>query len=253
MPKPSSLPTWATDTNYPAGAEPEAGTATKVAPTSGQATRGWRPAAKPPAQEMNYWQNLVYQWIAYLDTGSLTGDVEIAGGLYVQNDVEIDGQLDVAGPIASDGNMSADDFKYTTAQEIVIGGGDFRSVGGSPHTAYNENGGQTGWTLSNGGDTLWAAIPVRAGDQITSYNCYFNKASTDATSSRIWGKLMSTPGTNAAQSAGDSDTATGYTSTTETGLTITALTGYQYYLVVSTAYVTGGDVFLGAKVLVKRP
>lgn len=73
MPKPD-LPEWAVDTNYPAGAEPEAGTPTKVAPTSSQADIGWRPGAKPPAQEMNHWQNLVHQNFEYLY--SILGDAE---------------------------------------------------------------------------------------------------------------------------------------------------------------------------------
>lgn len=68
MTKPTQVPNWATDTNYPADAAPEESSPTKVAPTLGQATIGWRPKARPPAREMNWWKNLVGRWTAWLDS-----------------------------------------------------------------------------------------------------------------------------------------------------------------------------------------
>lgn len=65
MARPTSLPEWATDTNYTNG--PSAGTPTKVAVPSAAAAEGWRPSQKPPAQYQNHWQNLVGQWIAHGD------------------------------------------------------------------------------------------------------------------------------------------------------------------------------------------
>lgn len=67
MPRPATpAPEWASDANYPAGPEPEAGFPTKVAPTSGQADVGWRPDQIPPAEEENWWKNNVWLWLAYL-------------------------------------------------------------------------------------------------------------------------------------------------------------------------------------------
>ena len=51
-PKPTSLPTWATDTNYPASAEPYAETPTKVEATAGRKAIGNEPNKKPPAPHL---------------------------------------------------------------------------------------------------------------------------------------------------------------------------------------------------------
>lgn len=67
MLRPATLPLYATDANYPAGPEPEAGTPTKVAPTSGELAVGYRPGAKPTAQKFNWWRNLVGEWVDHLD------------------------------------------------------------------------------------------------------------------------------------------------------------------------------------------
>lgn len=61
-------PEWATDANFPAGPEPEAGSPTKAAYTTGQATIGYRPDQIPTAQEQNRWMNLVYRWVLWFIT-----------------------------------------------------------------------------------------------------------------------------------------------------------------------------------------
>lgn len=68
MAKPTTLIDWAIDTNYPAGVEPEAGTPTKVAPTTGQGTIGHRPDQIPTAQEDNYQRAVVGQWIRWSES-----------------------------------------------------------------------------------------------------------------------------------------------------------------------------------------
>lgn len=65
MARPTSKPTWATDTNYTNG--PSAGTPTKVTVPGAAAAEGWRPSQKPPAQYQNDWQNRVGAWVNYLD------------------------------------------------------------------------------------------------------------------------------------------------------------------------------------------
>lgn len=96
MPKPVIIPTWASDANYPAGAEPEAGTPTKVAPTTGQGTIGWRPDQIPTAQEQNWWMDLVADWLAYLDGANIDGDLTVTGNLLVTNNGVFDGSVYVA-------------------------------------------------------------------------------------------------------------------------------------------------------------
>lgn len=90
--KPTDLPVWATDTNYPAGAEAWSATPIKVEPLSGDQAAGWTPRQKPPAQTLNWWQNLVYLWTAFLDTqwdtdGNLTLDTD--AGIILSGDGEI--------------------------------------------------------------------------------------------------------------------------------------------------------------------
>lgn len=97
MAKPASLPEWATLTDYPAGAEPEAETPTIVEPTSGQKASGWRPGQTTTAQQWNWWRNLVYLWTAYLDAGALEGDHTIDGDLDVTGDVSATGNLEIDG------------------------------------------------------------------------------------------------------------------------------------------------------------
>ena len=47
-------PQWATNANFPAGAQPWSATPTRVAPSGGVAAAGFAPAEQPPAQFMNY-------------------------------------------------------------------------------------------------------------------------------------------------------------------------------------------------------
>lgn len=113
MPKPTDLPVWATDANYPAGADPWAETATKVEPLAGEQAAGHAPDQKPPAQYMNWWMHLVYLWIAYVDAGEWDGDLHVTGDLTVDGTVFTDtidppgGTLDVLGHLVAGGNIEA--------------------------------------------------------------------------------------------------------------------------------------------------
>lgn len=64
--KPTTLPRWAET----AGGTPDANIAT---PSSGQLDTGWTVGQKPvPSNFQNWFQNLVYKWIAYLSDGLFT-------------------------------------------------------------------------------------------------------------------------------------------------------------------------------------
>lgn len=66
--RPTRIPTWATDANYPAGSNPWNATPIKVEPSSGIKAAGHTPDTRPPPQWMNDWQNLVGDgWIDYFD------------------------------------------------------------------------------------------------------------------------------------------------------------------------------------------
>jgi hypothetical protein len=83
MAKPSDSPTWATDADYPAGPNGWNETDTKVEPSGGKQAEGFEPSERPPAQYLNWWMNLVYLWIAWLDsiTGTRTRIIAPSAGM----------------------------------------------------------------------------------------------------------------------------------------------------------------------------
>ena len=110
MAKPTDLPVHATDANYPMDAAPEEGTPTKVEPLSGKQALGHRPAEKPPAQSENWWKNLVYLWLVWLNgivAGTVNRIVQIGadGELYASEDMTID-DLTVTGDAQINGNIN---------------------------------------------------------------------------------------------------------------------------------------------------
>lgn len=106
MAKPATVPTWATGTNYAGG--PDIGTPTKVAPSGGRIADGWRRDDVPPAQEQNYFQNGVGQWITWLNGLALT-------------DVSIGVQLSISGTSHILGSFAL--LVDSTASLIVSSGG----------------------------------------------------------------------------------------------------------------------------------
>lgn len=79
MAKPVTLPSWATDTNFSSGAE--SGSSVKLEPSAGVKAQGWIPGNSLPARWLNWWANLVYSWIAYVD--GLSTDAQFLGTLWV--------------------------------------------------------------------------------------------------------------------------------------------------------------------------
>lgn len=73
MAKPSIVPTWATDPG-----------AQIIEPSGARRSLGWVPGDRPPAQEFNWWQNAVGQWVDWLDQRFVT----IGGGAGVGLDVD---------------------------------------------------------------------------------------------------------------------------------------------------------------------
>lgn len=68
MPKPTSVPTWATNVNYPASSQPWASTATKVQPPSSVQMIGHEPENPVVAQYENWILNLWGQWASFVDS-----------------------------------------------------------------------------------------------------------------------------------------------------------------------------------------
>ena len=118
VPKPASMPAWATDDNYPADAEPEAGSPTKVAYTLGQATIGWRPKGRPPAQELNTWMNLVYQWILW-SIEDVTHVHQAAGWTVNPTTADIGGLTQIIGLSAGVGWTAMKDLDYLRPGDTI--------------------------------------------------------------------------------------------------------------------------------------
>lgn len=63
--RPTQTPTWATDANYPAGADAWSGTPTRVEPAAAQKGTGHVPGERPPAQFFNWLSGLYSDWVSY--------------------------------------------------------------------------------------------------------------------------------------------------------------------------------------------
>jgi hypothetical protein len=107
MPKPIKLPTWAT------------GSTSILEPSDGKKAQGWVPGEQPPASIFNYWQNLVHEWITWLDANGL-----VDGGSL--GDLQVNGTLGTTGntTIGTDGdgaNLQVNGTLGTTGLATVAG------------------------------------------------------------------------------------------------------------------------------------
>lgn len=260
--KPTDTGPWATDTNYPAGAEPEQNTPTKVLPDE-EDTVGWRPGQKPPAQKLNRWQNLIYQWMEYLDDGDLTGGVSVTGGLdtddlAVADDATIGDRLEVIGDIIGNAgapvNLSASArgprFYHTTALVQTIP----PALSRDPNNTHTFNGSGNGWILAMSANRIVYPISLPVGARITGWALYLNKASngTHTHSGRL--ARCHEDGTEQLRLTGDSNNqnSPGATSLNESG-SEDIVGQYHYYLILTPAAGTAGDTASHAEVYWTMP
>lgn len=78
MAKPTNLAVWGGDTNFSSG--PESGSPVKVEPSAGAKAQGWVPGQPFRGPRLNWWQNTVASWIAYLD--NLPAESAFLGAAY---------------------------------------------------------------------------------------------------------------------------------------------------------------------------
>jgi hypothetical protein len=83
--KPTSLPRWAD-----VGGD-------IVEPTSGKKNVGWVSDEEPPAQYMNWLQNLNYLWTQYLSDGVFDGDHQFLDNVDIDGNLNVDGNLTIGG------------------------------------------------------------------------------------------------------------------------------------------------------------
>lgn len=119
MTRPSSVPLWATDTNYTGG--PAVGTPTKTAPSVGLKAQGWDPADEPGAQNFNYQLNLLGQWADWLNSIALvkSGEQKLTGsGTYTPTPGTLAVKVKGVGGGAGGGGVSANSANF-----MASGGG----------------------------------------------------------------------------------------------------------------------------------
>jgi len=66
MSKPAEVLKWATDVNFPAGADAWSSQPNKVEPSAAKVATGRIPEEPPPAEETNWWRSMVAAFIAHL-------------------------------------------------------------------------------------------------------------------------------------------------------------------------------------------
>lgn len=74
MPKPTTIPTWATDATFTDPGETWDGASNKTDPGAGKRTQGYVPTEMPGPEQFNFDQNLVGDWLAWLDTNFDSND-----------------------------------------------------------------------------------------------------------------------------------------------------------------------------------
>lgn len=161
MPQPAVLPEW--DTNQ-----------TNVTPTvAAHKTDGWADDEIPPADEENYWKNLVYQWIAYFSGHLLDGDWEFAGN------VDINGNLNVDGTSQFDGDANfASDIAHTFLKSLESGA----QLNLATNMTWNRT---TNGMFNNTGAGAFTFVgdflPLRPGDRIAQVRCLLAVADNPTT------------------------------------------------------------------------
>src|SRR5687768_16229982 len=65
MPRPSTVPSWATDATSPAGGDPWSGEPTRIEPDAGEKAAGFTPETEPPAEWFNWAIGFGFDWITH--------------------------------------------------------------------------------------------------------------------------------------------------------------------------------------------
>ncbi len=276
MPLPTDLAEWATDANYPAGVQPEAGDPNKVAPSSSHKATGWRPDEKPPAEELNHWQNAVHKWIDFLDglfdgtefittltveelsvstTATIVGSATLTSSV---GEVHVDCDLQVDGELAVDGDTTLDDVTVDTL-EIVTGLSHTysRSRAISPRPTNTVSGEGTTWTVANSRQLISVTtaqafrveLPCEVGDRLKTILIPITKTNTNTTSYQLF--TISQGGVATQTDAVVNDTSSGTHLITYTSALPKLNPGESYVMGLNSS--TGTDTFHSLVVSWDRP
>lgn len=174
-------------------------------------------------------------------------------------------QLDNTGAITASQTLAiaptAPDYKLNASVNgFQLSGGEAIDPNGTHTRLLGAVGAQVGWTLASSTNKIFWALPVKAGDRITSYNVYVNKGSSGANTitARLYRTKSASGGGAGAETAigsGNSSSANapGFIVLNETGLTETVAAGNEYYMVFTPAAAGAGDVLYSCEIAMDRP
>jgi hypothetical protein len=173
MARPGSQPVWATNANYVGG--PAVGTPSCVAPSTSAQQEGWEPGVEPGAQNQNWYQNLVYQWIAWLAAGVLDGTWQFTGSV----------TFDVGLTIAANQNITLSGtglYKRGARERKFMS---FGVLGGSAiYTGATSAAPAIKFSANN--DWAYCPIVVEQGETITEVGMVVNEDATQTVSVELY-------------------------------------------------------------------
>jgi hypothetical protein len=102
MPKPNTVPTWATDATFSSGAK--VGEPTKVDP-SGAEVQGHVPGGFFNAGWVNWFKNLVGEWLTWLNEGSTDPTPETIVERNATGGTRFDGEIELGTPVSPGGEL----------------------------------------------------------------------------------------------------------------------------------------------------
>ncbi len=177
MAKPFNNFEWATNPTYVTG--PDAGTATKVAPSAGEVEDGFVRDTAAVAQHMNWALGQIQEWTDYLagieyDSGFLGTAFHFTDSIIIDGDLDVGGALDVTGAI--EGASYVQSPKQVTKMIPISS---FRCVEGSSNVFESEYIGIYAYGGTGGYAQAYLDLPI--GCSLNRVRCGVRSSSLGAT------------------------------------------------------------------------
>lgn len=186
MSRPTVLPEWATDTDYPSGTDDWSSQPTKVEPSSGEKGTGFIPQDEMAADKLNFILGNHADWIVYLEsiTGRFgdgsDGDVVLDGvntfswaslvsDVYTLSRDVFFNDVDISSGVTVHTNGFRFLAKGTVSGEFIIENDGHDGTGtGSASGGDSGDGGSLKGTGGAGGDGAFSSTPATAGSTVAS-------------------------------------------------------------------------------------
>lgn len=186
MAKPATVPLWATDATLTSGLL--SGSAVISEPTLGYKQQGNVPGRIIPARFFNWWQNLVYQWILYLQSGLFEGGVYSVSG-----DVGTFGEFKYC---------SALGVAQKNAKVVAVPLTSGRPGSGTWFSEFSLGLWSVRVTTATGAETYFVEVKPPVGSEVTGFTLGLQSTGTDAELDVIQVTRTTSTGLNVATSKG---------------------------------------------------